>query len=196
MTAFIIKISILVKSYGMAGVFLNMVLENIGIPLPTEVGFLVARDLVIQKAVSFSEAILIITLGHQVGSLISYSLGRYGEQLIIQKFRQKQGLQRAEKRLKSWYQKYGLVTVLLGRFIGYIRPWSSFLAGLGKIPFWPFFFLTLLGSLFWNYIQMLFSGILILIWQKFSFLHWTLGIVLSIAFLGFFIYQFWKSVRK
>lgn len=188
-----------VSLYGMVGVFLIMILENIGLPIPTEIGFLVAQELVNKNIVNFYLAVTIITLGHQVGSLISYWLGISGRHWIVNKLRHNQRLIKTEQKVTYWYQKYGIATVLLGRWIGYIRPWSSFLAGVGGFPFWPFFILTLIGSFLWNFVQMLFSKILILFWQRYGQLHLVIGIILFLAFFGVIIYEFlgfkWKKSK-
>lgn len=197
MTSIIAGLYLLIKSYGLIGVFGIMTLENLGLPIPTEAGFLVARDLINKRIIHLAAALLIITLGHLVGSLISYWIGMRGRHWLITRFKNNKRLIKAENKLTRWYSKYGLAAVLLGRFVGYVRPWASFLAGLAKVSFWPFFWLTLIGSLIWNYFQMLFTQVLILFWQRYAYLHITIGIVLFLSFFGFIIYEFtaprWKK---
>jgi membrane protein DedA with SNARE-associated domain len=130
-----------------------------------------------------------LTAGHVFGSLASYFVGRAGDRFVTNKFDRTKKLSEVHEKLKKWYAKYGNFTVFLARFVGYVRPWSSFIAGFAKVDVWPFLIWTALGSLLFNVITLYFSGIFILIWRKYSNLHLIFIIISMILFFGLIIYE-------
>jgi membrane protein DedA with SNARE-associated domain len=101
-----------------------MVIENISIPLPTEIDYLIGQNIINRKLFSYQLVLLVLTIGHLTGSLIAYSIGRWGDNFVHQKLKNNSKILKTQKKLIDWYNKYGEITVFLTRFIGYIRPWS------------------------------------------------------------------------
>lgn len=177
------------RGLGIWGAFLSMVIENIGIPLPTEIGYLIGQDLINQKIHSYPFILFILTLGHLLGSMVSYSIGRYGKKMVKTKFKRNKKLTEVQEKLEEWYKKYGNFTVFLTRFIGYVRPWSSFVAGFAEVKPWPFVLWTALGALIFNTITLYFSGVFLLIWRRYSAFHVLFIIISTFLFFGLIIYE-------
>jgi membrane protein DedA with SNARE-associated domain len=138
-----------IGSYGVLAVFLLMILESACIPVPSEAimvygGFLVSRG---------DESLVLIVgagvLGNVIGSWIAYAVGRYkGREWALRWH----WLHITPKRLDSadrWFARYGSWAVLLSRCIPIVRTFISLPAGIARMPFWRFTWLTLLGSLPW-----------------------------------------------
>lgn len=187
----------LFKDLGIWGSFLSMVIENIGIPLPTEAGYLIAQDLISRSVFSYPFVLFVLTAGHLTGAVISFWIGRIGGKAVEKRFEKNNKLAEVQDKLKKWYQKYGNFTVFLTRFVGYVRPWSSFVAGFAEIEFWPFLLWTALGSLIFNVMTLYFSSIFILIWRRYSTFHILFIVISTVLFFGFIIYEiinfFWTK---
>jgi len=183
------------QSLGTTGVFLSMFIENIGIPLPTEIGYVIAQSLINNASQTFVYILFIVTMGHILGSLISYWIGRWGGNLTKKLFKISKVEQTREK-LVLWYKRYGNLTVFLTRFVGYVRPWSSYVAGFSDVPFWPFLAWTSLGSLIFNIGILMFSKSVIIIWDRFAWLHLIIIIIAFICFFGILLFELFRYLRK
>ncbi len=182
----------LFRSLSIYGAFLSMVIENIGIPLPTEIGYLIAQDLIVRGVFSYPFILFILTLGHVLGAVISYKIGLLGDNYINRKFKNNQKITLVHKKLEEWYKNYGSLTVFLTRFVGYVRPWSSYIAGLAEVDFWPFLLWTTVGSLLFNIITMYFTSIFLTVWRRYSLYHFLTGTIVFLIIFGLIIYEIWK----
>lgn len=185
-----------VAHYGLFGVFGIMVVENLGIPFPTEAGFIVVQQLINSYRINFWIAFLIINLGQLTGALIAYSIGRWGNKMLIKKLDRANRIEETHQKLIRWYHKYGSVTVFATRLIGYIRPWSSFVAGLADLPFVPFIIWTILGTAIFTLINMIFTHWLLFYWARYQQYHVLIGVGLLVCFFGFLIYELIKYIFK
>lgn len=177
------------SSLGLVGAFLSMFIENIGIPLPTEIGYLIGQDNVNRGQHSFIFVLILLTIGHIIGSLISYSLGRWGDKAVTKRLQSGHKIKQIHLKLRAWYTKYGDVTIFATRFIGYIRPWSSFVAGFAGVEIWPFIIWTALGSLIFNALNLYLSSIFLFIWRRYAHLHFWLLVIGFVCFFALIIYE-------
>ena len=141
----------LIQSSGYIGVFVLMVLESANIPIPSEIvmpfsGFLAARGFF-----GLWTVIAVGALGNLVGSVISYWFAEY-----IVKYRSRFVFLRLLisdnflERANHFFNKYGSVSVFLSRVLPVVRTFISLSAGIGKMKFSRFVWLTLAGSLIWS----------------------------------------------
>ena len=77
-----------VSELSYVGVFLAMVLESACIPLPSEVIMPFAGYYIAIGHFNFWGIVVGGTLGNVCGSLVAYSLGRYGGRAVIQRYGQ------------------------------------------------------------------------------------------------------------
>lgn len=191
----------LVSHYGLLGVLLSMVIENCGIPFPTEGAFLVAQHLISQGRHSFWLMYWFIVISHVIGAVIAYWLGYFLGDVLKKIFAKSQGFQEANQKIHDWYKKYGSVTVLATRLIGYVRPWSSLIAGWAQYPFWPFLFWSAIGSILFVYPTMKLTGILVLIWDRYPGYHYLISVLMLLSFFVLILYglirkYLWKSKKQ
>lgn len=86
--------------------------------------------------------------GAVCGDLISFAMGRWFHQDIrrIRLFaRHPHWLDRGE----SFFRRYGIYSIVLGRFIGPIRPIIPMVAGMFDMPFWRFLLVNVLSAIAW-----------------------------------------------
>lgn len=100
-------------------------------------------------ALSLSETLLLGFLGGILGDLTSYFLGRHFHQNI----RRLPGLRHHPEWMagaESYFQRYGIASLLVGRFIGPLRPMLPMVAGMCDMPFPRFFAVSLLAAAGWS----------------------------------------------
>src|SRR5207253_382546 len=145
-------LSNLVASYGLLGVFVLMVGESCGLPLPSEVimptaGLLAATG---HMQGGLIAAIVAGALANLVGSLVAYVLAaRFGEPLLLGPGRYVGIRRRHLEMADGWFRRWGLLAVFIGRVLPVIRTYISFPAGLARIDLAKFSALTLIGALPW-----------------------------------------------
>jgi len=169
------------------GVFFSLVIENIGVPFPIEAAYLIAADL-IKHGQSYYLWLIILTAGHLCGSLISYGIGWWGEEYLMKRFGVRPGFIKASIAIHGWYQRYGSYTIFATRFIGYVRPWASLVAGFAKIRWQPFLWWTLIGSLLFNILALEITVYFMHLWTRYG---WLLRGMLIVFFLISFTAIYW-----
>ena len=138
--------------YGCGLLFVVVLLESTGLPLPGE-------SLVVAGGLLAGEGSLHILLvlgaaffGSIIGDNIGYLVGRrYGRAMVV-RWGERFGL--GEKRFKmveERFQNYGIAVVLVARFIIILRQLNGFVAGTMKMN-WPVFFLyNSLSAALWSF---------------------------------------------
>lgn len=144
-------VSGVLDSYGLLGLVLLLLVENLFPPIPSEVilplsGFLVGRGVF-----TFPGALAASTTGSLLGAYILYALGRWGGRELILRYGRvlritKDDLDRAE----GWFDRYGDWIVFFARMVPGIRSVVSVPAGILEMPLLRFTILTIAGSAIWN----------------------------------------------
>lgn len=180
---------VFLEHFGLFGAFLSMFVENIGIPFPTEFGYLIGSGLLITHKASLGVILLVLTAGHLTGAIVAYFAGYHGSSWLLRRFKHSTKLRDTHTKVVKWYEQYGILTVLGTRFVGYVRPWSSFVAGSARFPFWPFVGLTLIGSFIFNVIALFASRAIIAIWNNYAQFHVLIVLLMLLSFFGVIIYE-------
>lgn len=120
-----------------------------GIIVPGTVLLFAIAALAGSGALSLSETLLLGLLGGLLGDGISYYLGRHFHQNI----RRLPGLRHHPEWMdgaEAYFQKYGIVSLLVGRFIGPLRPMLPMVAGMCDMPFPRFAAVSVLAATGWS----------------------------------------------
>lgn len=100
-------------------------------------------------ALSLSETLLLGFLGGLLGDGVSYYLGRHFHQNI----RRLPGLRHHPEWMngaETYFHKYGIASLLVGRFIGPLRPMLPMVAGMCDMPFPRFAAVSVLAAAGWS----------------------------------------------
>ena len=140
----------LIIRWGLAALFLLMLLDNIGVPFPSEIPLLYAGFLVSDARMGFVEAALVGATGSLAGALIFYVLGRTAGRAIVHRWGRfirvsDDDLNRAE----AWFHRRGELTVLFLRVVPLVRTFISIPAGMLEMHPVRFAVYTFGGSLAW-----------------------------------------------
>ena len=146
----------LLSSYGYAGMFALILIENLFPPIPSEVILTFGGFMTTYTRMNIAGAVLAATAGSVLGALILYELGRH---IPVQKFYaflggawgKRLGVEVEDvKDADGWLERTGRSAVFFCRFVPIIRSLISIPAGMAKMELLPFLLLTTAGSLIWN----------------------------------------------
>ncbi|HDP89399.1 MAG TPA: hypothetical protein ENN42_05505 [Thioalkalivibrio sp.] len=177
-----------IRDHGAIGIALFLAVENIGVPWPTTLAYIVAIELVQVGELSWLGALLVCTLGHVTGSLIGYALGRGGDNLILRRARNGNGLGRTIEWLHTWFDRHGIVTILVARLVGYVRPWASIAAGLGEVRLGAFVLWTTIGTAVHVALALWLAQAGSWFWDAYPSLRVALVVLVALVFWGAFFY--------
>ncbi len=155
------------ESLGGLGVALLIALENLFPPLPSEVILPLAGFTASQGSFSLPGAIAWSTMGSIVGALALYSIGALLGRERTRRLIGSLPLVKSEDvvRTEAWFDRYGPLTVLVGRVIPIFRSLISIPAGVTRMRPWVFLGLTAIGSLAWNTVLIIAGYVLGENWQ-------------------------------
>ena len=137
---------------GYASVALLMAIQSACVPIPSEVimpfaGFVLAHsqwDLIILATVA--------SLASNVGSIPAYWVGAKGGRSMVERFGGYVLLSRHDlDRVDFFFNKYGSITVLIGRMLPIVRTFIALPAGVAKMNLVRFHIYTFIGSWPWCY---------------------------------------------
>lgn len=144
----------LVKAVGYAGLFAIIFAETgllIGFFLPGDTLLISAGLLISQDKVNLELWFLIplLIVAAVVGDAVGYQLGRHAGPRLFRKedgriFR-KDHLERA----KRFYDKHGGKTIIIARFLAFIRTFAPTVAGAAEMPYPRFAVFNVIGAALW-----------------------------------------------
>lgn len=141
----------IIESGGYASVTLLMALESMIAPVPSEGVMPFAGFLWFKGEMDFWLIIFFSTLGSIIGALISYYIGFYGGEPVINKFGKYVFLnQKHLEYTHRFFEKFGGWAVFISRFVPVVRHLISIPAGMGKMNVFKFTVDTALGAGLWN----------------------------------------------
>lgn len=149
------KIS-LISSWGLLGgsipaaVFVTVLLEAFGLPLPGESALIAASAAAGAGATRLPYVFLAAWAGAVIGDNIGYVIGhRYG-QLLVARYGDRVGLTQARyARVEAATEKYGAFMVVFARFFVVLRQFNGLVAGSTGMP-WPRFLIAnIVGAAAW-----------------------------------------------
>lgn len=138
----------LVAHYGYLGLFIGLVLGNVGFPVAAELlvpaaGALLAKG----RWDAYAFVVLAAIAGELVGGTIGYAIGRFGGRAVAERYGRYVGFhyERLDG-LHAFFKRWGTFAVFLCRFVPMIRGISPFVAGMAEMDLVPFYLWTLAGS--------------------------------------------------
>jgi membrane protein DedA with SNARE-associated domain len=142
-----------ITRFGLLGVFLLMVPESAGVPIPSEVTLLFSGFAVHQGWMSFPLAVLAATAGNLVGSLMAYGVGATGLTARMPLV----GVQ--VDRWGALIERRGTSAVFIARLLPLARTFISLPAGGRHVPLGRFVALSTAGCALWAFALVL-AGVL------------------------------------
>jgi membrane protein DedA with SNARE-associated domain len=135
---------------GTAGIFLLMLLDSACIPTSSEAIMLFAGFKVADGRFTMLEVVAAGVAGNVVGSWVAYGVGYWGRVELLE--RHGKWVHITPKQLAwadRWFERYGGSTVFFSRMVPVVRTFISLPAGVARMPFWRFTWLTIAGVIPW-----------------------------------------------
>lgn len=140
----------LATQYGYLAVFVGILLENLGIPLPGETITIVGGFLAGSGELNFWLVLGSAASGAFIGGIGGYFVGKYGGWKLILAGSKVFRIQEVQlEEIKTKFSENAVKAVFFGRFIPLIRIFSSPMAGVVEMPFGKFIGVNLAGALTW-----------------------------------------------
>ena len=184
--------------YGLFAVFGLMLLESMGILIPSEAISPFAGYLVSQGRIGLFGAVSAGVLGNLAGSWIAYLIGLWGGRELWFHYGRYVGVRQHHLILaEKWFDKYGEFTVFISRCLPVVRTFISFPAGTARMNFAKFTFYTFLGCVPWVFALTYLGYLLGENWEMIGdYLHY-LDYAVTLGVLAGAVYLFlrWRSSR-
>lgn len=147
-----LKPELLISTLGLAGVFAVIFAESglfFGFFLPGDSLLFTAGVFASQGLLSFP-ALMIVTfiaavLGDNVGYWFGHTVGEKIFERESSRFFKKHHLEEA----KRFYEKNGNKTIVLARFVPFVRTFAPIVAGAARMPYHTFMLYNIIGGLLW-----------------------------------------------
>lgn len=140
-----------VVTYGYVAVFLVVMLESAGIPLPGETILVSAAAFAGSRhTLNPGYIIAAAAAGAIVGDNIGFWVGREFGTALLSKWGDLIGLDARKRKLGQYlFARHGGKIVFFGRFIALLRAFAALLAGANRLPPLRFLFFNAAGGIAW-----------------------------------------------
>ncbi|MDX2241347.1 MAG: DedA family protein [Leptolyngbyaceae cyanobacterium bins.302] len=187
------------QQYGYWAVFLGILLENIGIPIPGETVTLAGGFLAGNHQLNYWLVLADATLGATLGGNIGYWVGRYGGWALLLNVGRLFRVQEAQLlSLRNQFSENAAKAVLGGRFIALLRVFASPLAGIAEMPYPKFMFYNTLGAAAWALVMVTLSYVAGQFLPLEKVVEWAsrFALVTLLIVAGWIVIPFWLESRK
>lgn len=159
-----------IGDHGLFAVFGLMLLESMGILIPSEAISPFAGYLVSRGQMGFFGAVAAGVLGNLVGSWVAYFVGLWGGRELWFRYGRYVGVRAHHLKVaERWFDRYGEFAVLVSRCLPVVRTFISFPAGTARMNLAKFSFYTFVGCVPW---------------------------VLALTYLGYYLGENWEEVGR
>ena len=137
-----------IDQYGYWAIFVGVLLDDFGIPVPGE-AMLIAGALMVGSTGTMSIVPLLVTAwaAAVIGDNFAYALGRFaGRRLVLKYGHMLFVTPRRLRRVENFYERYGGHVVIIARFLTLVRQLNGIVAGIGNMPWWTFLAYNALGA--------------------------------------------------
>jgi len=139
-----------IGSMGYAGIVALMGIESACVPLPSEIIMPFAGYLVYTGRFSLFWAATAGAIGCNVRSVLAYWIGAAGGRPLVERYGRWVLMSHHDlDRMTRFFEKYGTITVLVGRLLPVVRTFIAFPAGVARMPQLRFHIYTFIGSWPW-----------------------------------------------
>ena len=139
------------ESYGYLVVFLLVMLESIGLPVPGETALIGAALYAgSTHKLEIWGVIAVAIAGAIIGDNIGFSIGRYGGARLLLRHGHKIRLHEGRLKIGIWlFRRHGGKVVFWGRFVSILRTYAAFLAGTNQMAWGRFLVFNAAGAVVW-----------------------------------------------
>lgn len=150
MMGWISELEPLVRTYGLLGLFLDVLLESLGLPLPGETLILVAAGLAALGEMNIVGVAITATVAAVIGDNIGYLIGRKLGRGVIVRHGSRFGITDERlRKVEETVQRRGPFIVAIARFFVILRQLNGIAAGLAGMSWLRFLIANVIGAVLW-----------------------------------------------
>jgi membrane protein DedA with SNARE-associated domain len=142
----VVDFSQLITDWGYAGIFLIVILGNIGLPVPEETVLAVAGYLVWSGRLQLLPVLIVAVVSAVAGDNLGYWLGRRYGRAAVERYARRLLKPGRVVVTESFVRRYGALAICVARFVGGFRFLAGPLAGAVGLPFPSFLRGNVLGA--------------------------------------------------
>jgi membrane protein DedA with SNARE-associated domain len=140
----------LLTSAGLGLLFVFIMLESAGIPLPGETALIAAGILAERGHFEIWQVIVIAAAAAIIGDNGGYWVGRiWGRKLLTKWKRIERFSERVLPPAERFFEAHGGKTVFIGRFVAILRFTAAWIAGVTRMDWWRFLLWNAAGGICW-----------------------------------------------
>ena len=140
----------IVHHYGLIALFLVVMLESGGVPLPGETALVAASIFAAQGNLNIVEVIAVAATAAIIGDNLGYWVGRTGGRSVLERFGPlRRWSNRTLPRSERFFERHGGKTIFLARFFSVLRVTAAWVAGISRMHWWTFFLWNAAGGICW-----------------------------------------------
>ncbi|MFQ3617471.1 MAG: DedA family protein [Cyanobacteriota bacterium] len=140
----------LAHEYGYWVVFLGIMLENTGVPLPGETITLIGGFLAGSDELNYWLVLASATAGAVLGDNFGYWIGYFGGWPLLVRVGQVFRIEEPKLlSLRKQFSENAARAVIFGRFLALLRIFAGPLAGIAQMPYPKFLLCNLIGAMSW-----------------------------------------------
>jgi membrane protein DedA with SNARE-associated domain len=135
--------------YGYWAVFVPVLLETAGLPLPGETSLLFAG---VASSTGRLDVYWTIAAGASaaiIGDNVGYAIGRFGGRRLVMRLANLGGVERSLAWGEAYFERRGGVTVFLARWLPGLRIFGAWIAGMVHMKWWKFALWNAAGGICW-----------------------------------------------
>ena len=117
--------------------------------LPGDSLLFIAGTVVASAGLNIHVLVPLLILAAVLGDSVNYAVGHFIGPRIFDKPDSRWFKQDHLRRTQAFYDKYGGVTIIIGRFVPIIRTFAPFLAGVAGMEYRRFFAFNVVGGILW-----------------------------------------------
>lgn len=180
-----------ITQYGYVGVFFILMLEMIGVPIPVPIltlsGIAWANGTFLLLPL-----ILSASLGHILGSSISFNIGRWLGQAILIRYGKYVGItNRSLTKAEQQFHKNKHFILVFSKFIAGVRILIPYLAGINQISFTVFTIYNTIGAITWVIFHILLGRTISNIFESYQEVireNIILIVIAAVLFIGVYVW--------
>ena len=117
--------------------------------LPGDSLLFISGTVVAAAGLNVHVLVLVLSAAAILGDSVNYAIGRYIGPKAFSRPDSRWFRQDHLRRTQAFYDKYGGITIIIGRFVPIIRTFAPFLAGVAQMSYRRFLAYNVVGGLLW-----------------------------------------------